>query len=98
MPAKPRFGLVEPCETGEAKLDIRFRMLQPHELAAAMSYDGYEFTGTKEEQVRQIGNGVARRTAEALCKSILTQRKVGLNMSRETGVKYIIPKRNMQLL
>lgn len=60
--AKDRFALCEP-----AGMDIRFRMLQPHELAAAMGFDGYEFTGNKTEQVRQIGNAVSVRTAEALC-------------------------------
>lgn len=67
---KPRFGLVEPVADGY-RLDIRFRMLQPHELAAAMSFEGYEFTGTKEQKVRQIGNAVPVRTAEALCRTIL---------------------------
>lgn len=60
--AKDRFALVEP-----AGMDIRFRMLQPKELAAAMGFDGYEFAGTKTDQVRQIGNAVAVRTAQALC-------------------------------
>ena len=60
------------CATGRVQLvegyqlDIRFRMLQPHELAAAMGFDGYRFAGTKEEITRQIGNAVAVRTAYAL--------------------------------
>jgi len=64
--AKDRFALVEPT-----RMDIYFRMLQPHELAAAMGFDGYEFAGTKTDQVRQIGNAVSVRTAEALCGSML---------------------------
>ena len=40
-------------------------------LAAAMGFDGYEFAGTKTDQVRQIGNAVAVRTAEALCGAML---------------------------
>lgn len=52
-------------------MDIRFRMLQPHELAAAMGFEGYEFSGTKTDQVRQIGNAVAVEPAEALCGSIM---------------------------
>jgi DNA (cytosine-5)-methyltransferase 1 len=64
--AKDRFALVEPDG-----MDIRFRMLQPRELAAAMGFDGYEFAGTKTDQVRQIGNAVAVRTAEALCGAML---------------------------
>lgn len=64
--ARDRFALVEP-----SGMDIRFRMLQPDELAAAMGFDGYEFAGTKTDQVRQIGNAVAVRTAEALCGAML---------------------------
>ncbi|MFH0879861.1 MAG: DNA cytosine methyltransferase [Lentisphaerota bacterium] len=68
--AKDRFALVEPT-----KRDIYFRMLQPHELAAAMGFDGYEFCGTKTDQVKQIGNAVAVRTAEALCGAMLDARQ-----------------------
>jgi DNA (cytosine-5)-methyltransferase 1 len=69
--AKDRFGLVE-TESGPVKVDIRFRMLRPHELARAMSFDdGYKFSGTREQQVKQIGNAVAVRTAEALCREVL---------------------------
>ncbi len=64
-----RFALVEPT-----RMDIYFRMLQPHELAAAMGFDGYEFAGTKTDQVRQIGNAVAVKTAQALCGAIIDQR------------------------
>lgn len=70
---KDRFLLVEP-RTGRAvaELDILFRMLQPHELAAAMSFPrGYAFTGTKEEQVKQIGNAVPVELAAALCRVLL---------------------------
>lgn len=63
---RDRYALVEPCG-----LDIRFRMLQPHELAAAMGFDNYEFTGTKTDQVKQIGNAVAVPAAEALCGAII---------------------------
>lgn len=63
---KDRFALVEPSQ-----MDIYFRMLQPHELAAAMGFDDYKFSGNKTEQVKQIGNAVAVRTAEALCGTIL---------------------------
>lgn len=67
-----RFGLVEPYRSGDNVYDIRFRMLQPHELAAAMSFDqDYKFTGNKTDQIKQIGNAVPVRTAEALCCSLL---------------------------
>lgn len=72
---RDRFGLVEPCTDGEMVYDIRFRMLQPHELAAAMSFDkDYRFAGNKTDQVKQIGNAVPVRTATALCKSLLVER------------------------
>lgn len=59
---KERFALLEPHQVG-----IGFRMLQPHELAAAQSFPSdYIFTGTKGEVVRQIGNAVPPRLAEAL--------------------------------
>ncbi|MGH9824058.1 MAG: DNA cytosine methyltransferase, partial [Blastocatellia bacterium] len=55
-----------------AILDIRFRMLQPHELARAQGFpDDYVFTGNREERVRQIGNAVAVNTAKSLCRELL---------------------------
>lgn len=68
---KDRFGLVTGEQVGYA-LDIRFRMLQPHELAAAMSFPvGYLFAGNKGDAVRQIGNAVDCRQAQALCRAVL---------------------------
>jgi DNA (cytosine-5)-methyltransferase 1 len=73
--AKDRFGLVELGATRYG-LDIRFRMLQPHELAAAMGFpNGYKFAGNRVERVKQIGNAVAVRTARALLRAILDRRK-----------------------
>jgi DNA (cytosine-5)-methyltransferase 1 len=69
---KDRFALCIP--TLGIALDIRFRMLQPHELAAAMSFPkDYEFTGNREAKVKQIGNAVPRKTATALCRSLLAK-------------------------
>lgn len=66
---KPRFGLVE-CDG--YLIDIRFRMLQWQELAAAMGFPAdYYFAGTREEKVKQIGNAVEIRTAEKLATSAL---------------------------
>lgn len=61
-------------------IDIRFRMLQPHELAAAMSFPKeYQFSGNRENKVMQIGNAVPCRTARihiaALLKAVETKRK-----------------------
>lgn len=64
-----RFALVQ-----ESRGTLCFRMLQPHELAAAQGFPkGYTFTGTKTEQVRQIGNAVPCGFARALITSALTQ-------------------------
>lgn len=70
------------CATGRTNLvqgtrefDILFRMLEPHELAAAMSISEpgrpYYFTGNKTEVVRQIGQAVPRRTGRALARALM---------------------------
>lgn len=69
--AKDRFGLVAAKKEG-AYLDVLFRMLQPHELSAAMSFPrDYVFHGNREQRVRQIGNAVPVNLAQNLCRSIL---------------------------
>jgi DNA (cytosine-5)-methyltransferase 1 len=66
---RDRFGLVQPVINGYV-LDIHFRMLQPHELAAAMSFPkSYAFKGTREDVVKQIGNSWAGELSMALCVS-----------------------------
>ena len=68
---KDRFGLVEIFEETPG-LDIRLRMLQPHELAAAQSFpDDYKFCGNKGEIVKQIGNAVPGKIAAALCRELI---------------------------
>lgn len=68
---RDRFGLVQPVIDGYV-LDIRFRMLQPHELAAATSFPKeYQFCGKKEDVVKQIGNAWPGETAKALCQEII---------------------------
>jgi DNA (cytosine-5)-methyltransferase 1 len=68
---KDRFGLVMPIVDGKA-LDIRFRMLQPHELARAQGFpDGYAFQGNKSEIVKQIGNAVPVNLAKSLCAALV---------------------------
>lgn len=68
---RDRFALVEDKSAG-SRLDIHFRMLQPAELAGAMGFPpDYQFTGSRESQVKQIGNAVPVRTAAALCKALL---------------------------
>lgn len=68
---RDRFALCEPVQERHG-MDIRFRMLQPHELAAAMGFEGYEFQGTKTDVVKQIGNAVPVHLSEALCRRLLS--------------------------
>lgn len=67
-----KFGLCVPVGDGYAIVDILFRMLEPDELAAAHSLDDYQFTGSKRDIVKQIGNSVPRRMAKALALALLS--------------------------
>lgn len=55
--------------------DILFRMLEPHELAAAMGFNSedqqYEFAGTKTEKIKQIGNAVSVAKMKACVAAIM---------------------------
>jgi DNA (cytosine-5)-methyltransferase 1 len=86
---KDRFMLVEPTtQRPVAEIDILFRMLQPHELAGAFTFPrGYQFTGTKTEQVKQIGNAVPVKLAEACTKQILLRAFAPSRESTTTEVK-----------
>ncbi|WP_315728805.1 DNA cytosine methyltransferase [Bradyrhizobium sp. SZCCHNS2015] len=57
---------------GVGGYDILFRMLEPHELAAAMGFDDYSFTGTKTDQVKQIGNAVSVRLMRACVAAMMS--------------------------
>lgn len=67
-------GHVDLVEVGEG-YDILFRMLEPHELAAAMGFNTeesrYEFAGTKTEKIKQIGNAVSVRKMKACVSAIM---------------------------
>ncbi len=66
---RDRFGVVQ-----QFGLDIHYRMLQPHELAAAMGFPpSYRWYGTKTQVVRQIGNAVPVNTAAALVECLVRQ-------------------------
>lgn len=71
---RDRFALVEPLPLGNGlALDVHFRMLQPHELAAAQGFPKhYQFHGNRSEQIKQIGNAVPVNLARALCFQLLT--------------------------
>lgn len=74
---KDRFALVEAIGTALEQgvavvVDIRMRMLQPHELAAAHSFPAdYQFAGGKKDAVKMIGNSWPVATAQALCREVL---------------------------
>jgi DNA (cytosine-5)-methyltransferase 1 len=69
------------CATGRINLveaagyDILFRMLEPHELAAAMGFASeeldYEFAGNKTQKVKQIGNAVPVRLMKACVTAVM---------------------------
>ncbi len=63
---KDRFGLITPM-----KFDLRYRLLEPHELAAGMGFDDYLFAGTKTDVKKQIGNAVEVNQSTALAYSVL---------------------------
>jgi DNA (cytosine-5)-methyltransferase 1 len=67
-----RHALVRPVVIDGKFLDIRLRMIQPHELSGAMGFPkDYEFVGKKTDVVRQIGNAVEVNVARALVSSLL---------------------------
>lgn len=72
MTGKDRFALCVPWVDGLYLLDIYLRMLKPSEMAAAHSFPkSYMFVGSRETKVRQIGNSVPVKLAEALVTSIM---------------------------
>lgn len=76
-----RFALVDVKIVARYMLDIRFRMLQPKELAAGNGFPAnYVFTGSKKDQVKQIGNAVPPGTAMALALSCLSEDSASNNL------------------
>ncbi|TGQ19305.1 DNA cytosine methyltransferase [Mesorhizobium sp. M00.F.Ca.ET.217.01.1.1] len=74
------------------EFDILFRMLEPHELAAAMGLNTdeaeYEFAGTKTEKIKQIGNAVSVAKMKACVKAIMADAalKRAANDNKEANV------------
>lgn len=51
--------------------DATFRMLEPHEIQAAMAFTrDYRVLGNRREKVRQLGNGVTPPAAEFLLRAV----------------------------
>jgi DNA (cytosine-5)-methyltransferase 1 len=76
-----------------AQYDILFRMLEPHELAAAMGFSTedvpYEFAGTKTEKIKQIGNAVSvakMRACVAALASDAAQKRPAAPIARDKAV------------
>ena len=65
---KDRFGLIQPMY-----FDIRYRLLEAHELAAGMGFGDYVFSGTKTDVKKQIGNAVEVHQSTALAYSVLEE-------------------------
>jgi DNA (cytosine-5)-methyltransferase 1 len=67
-------AVAEPVTNGRT-YDIRFRMLEPKELARAIGfsdeYAAYEFAGNKTEITKQIGNAVPVNLAAALVGALM---------------------------
>ncbi|MBP5696948.1 MAG: DNA cytosine methyltransferase [Treponema sp.] len=71
LTTKDRYALVGTDKNG---IELGFRMLQPHELAAATGFPkDYVFTGTKVDVVKQIGNAVPPNFAKALFRQVLKE-------------------------
>ena len=74
LTTRERFAFVQ-AAANEWGFDILYRMLQPHELAAATGFPkGYVFMGKKKDRIMQIGNAVVVPMAKALAKSLLRGR------------------------
>jgi DNA (cytosine-5)-methyltransferase 1 len=69
-----QLAVAEPVVEGR-QYDIRFRMLEPNELARAMGFwdaeTAYEFAGNKTEITKQIGNAVPVNLAAALVGALM---------------------------
>ncbi len=69
---KDRFALIVP-EMYPFGISIKYRMLEPDELARAMGFpESYHFCGIKSDVTKQIGNAVPIQTARKLIEEVLT--------------------------
>jgi DNA (cytosine-5)-methyltransferase 1 len=71
----PTFTAVDRCGLATPAIDVNdvlFRMLEPHEIGAAMAFvPGYQVVGSKREKVRQFGNAVTPPVAEILIGALV---------------------------
>jgi DNA (cytosine-5)-methyltransferase 1 len=80
LTARDRYGLAQPGDQGldgidvdELIGDVLFRMLEPHEIAAAMAFDpDYKVVATtKRDKVRLYGNAVTPPVAELIVSALV---------------------------
>ncbi|WP_432071241.1 DNA cytosine methyltransferase [Streptomyces sp. AA1529] len=68
---RDRWSLAEVRESADLD-DVRFRMLEPHEIGAAMAFpDTYIVTGSKRDKVRKYGNAVTPPVAEVIVAALV---------------------------
>lgn len=71
VPGRAVHYLAAPGETPAVE-DCGFRMLQPHEIQAAMAFPAdYKVLGTQREKVKQLGNAVTSPVMELLIRRVL---------------------------
>lgn len=89
VPAIVATGHVDLAEPAP-EFDILFRMLEPHELAAAMGFNDddqeYEFAGTKTDKIKQIGNAVSVSMMKAEVRAIMADAAPAALTGRERAV------------
>jgi DNA (cytosine-5)-methyltransferase 1 len=67
-----RHALIEPSGTLRVE-DCGFRMIQPHEIQAAMAFpQEYKILGNKRQQVKQLGNAVTPPVMQILVERCVT--------------------------
>lgn len=81
LSTRDRYALIQ----GDVDInDVRFRMLEPHEIGRAMSFaDQYIVLGNKRERVRQYGNAVTPNCAEVIVAA-LVEAITGEDIDRHT--------------
>lgn len=71
LPSRDHYALVDVI--GEDQInDVRFRMLEPHEIGRAMAFgERYVVLGSKRDRVRQYGNAVTPPCAEIIVSALV---------------------------
>jgi len=70
---KDRFSIMNPSKP-VIGFDLKYRMLKPLELARGQGFDDdYQFTGTKTDKTKQIGNAIPINMARAVVRQLLSE-------------------------